>query len=123
MSQFTNSSDKGFVGGASALADGSIVKLSAGKVVPAAAATDVLLGVVLNAALANAPVVDVRLRTASGTSKVKLGGTVAVNDAVTSNASGVAITTVTAGNQILGYALEAGVSGDYIEIMPSTAKV
>lgn len=64
----------------------------------------------------------VRLRTASGTSFIRLSGTVAVADAVTSASGGTGIATTTAGDQILGYALQAGVTGDIIEIMPSTGK-
>jgi hypothetical protein len=64
----------------------------------------------------------VRLRTSAGTSFIRLGGTVAVGDAITSNASALGITTVTAGDQIIGYALSAGVSGDIIEILSSTGK-
>lgn len=121
MSQYNVSGDKGIVAG-SDLAAGTIVKKSGATVVAAAAATDVILGT-LNSGVKSGQVADVRLRSAQGTLKVKLGGTVAINDAVTSNASGLGITTTTADNQILGYALEAGVSGDIIEVMPSTAKV
>lgn len=99
-----------------------IVKLnSSDEVVAATAATDVILGVLDNTP-ADGESASVWLRSANGTFKVKLGGTVAIGDAVTSNGSSVGIATTTAGNQILGYAVQAGVSGDIIEVMPSTAK-
>ncbi|SDP33350.1 hypothetical protein SAMN04487914_10895 [Arthrobacter sp. ok909] len=98
------------------------VKLdSTGKVVAATAATDVILGVLDNTPVSG-ELASIWLRTSNGTFKVKLGGTVAVGDAVTSNGSSAGITTTTAGNQIIGYAVQAGVSGDIIEVMPSTAK-
>lgn len=110
----------------SSQAVGSIVKVDSSnapnQVVLAGAATDKIIGVTLDQASAG-QTLTVRLRTAAGTLSVKLGGTVAAGDAVTSNADGVGIATTTAGDQILGYALEAGVSGDVIEVLPSTAKV
>jgi hypothetical protein len=122
MSQFNVGPEKGLVA-ASAIGDGVIVKTNSSKqAVIAAAATDVLLGVTDGAVSATGDIANVRLRSAQGTLKVKLGGTVAVNDAITSNGSGLGVTTTTAGNQILGYALEAGVSGDFIEVLPATGK-
>lgn len=98
------------------------VKLnSSGQVVAATAATDVIIGV-----LDNTPntgeLASVWVRSSHGTFKIVLGGTVAVGDAVTANASSLGITTTTAGNQIIGYAVQAGVSGDIIEVMPTSAK-
>lgn len=46
-----------------------------------------------------------------GVSKVKLGGTVAAGDRLTSDANGLAIVATT-GKQVVGIALVAGVSGD-----------
>ncbi len=120
MSQFNTSGSKGYTATA-ALTDGVIVKLSAGNVVVATAGTDLSIGVTVGSA-AIGTVANIRLRSAEGTSKVQAGGTIAVGDAVTATAAGKALTTVTAGNQVFGYALEAGVSGDFIEVMPSTAK-
>lgn len=121
MPHYVDSGAKGFLAPA-ALALGTIVKLNAsGQVVVAAAATDLLLGVVQEAAAAGRTA-NVRLRNANGTSNVLLAGTVAVNDAITSNAAGLGITTVTAGNQVIGYAVEAGVAGSIIEFTPATLK-
>lgn len=51
-----------------------------------------------------------------GVRKIKLGGTVAIGDQLTPNASGLAIKAVTAGHYQHGKALRAGVSGDVIEM-------
>lgn len=120
MSQFNAGPEKGYEANVD-IANAVAVKLSSGKAVIATAATDAIVGVTNGAAKAG-QVANVRLRSASGTVKVKLGGTVAVGDALTANASGLLITTTTAGNQIVGVALEAGVSGDIIEASLSTAK-
>lgn len=121
MSHFVDSNSKGFLA-STALAMGTIVKLNAGGAVLAtAAATDVSIGVTVEAATAGRTV-NVKMRNGGGTSPVVLGGTVAVGDALTSNASGAAITTVTTGNQVVGYAIEAGTVGQVIEFWPATLK-
>lgn len=121
MAHYVDGGSKGFPALA-ALTFGQIVKLNAaGQVIVTTAATDVAIGVVSEAVSAGRTA-NVRLRNASGTSNVVLGGTVAVNDALTSNATGQAITTVTAGNQVIGYAVEAGVAGQVIEYTPATLK-
>jgi len=53
-----------------------------------------------------------------GVSKVKLGGTVAKGDRLTSDANGAAIVAVT-GKQVVGIAMTAGVSGDTANIFIS----
>lgn len=122
MAHYVDGSSRGFAAG-TALALGTIVKSTTANVaVAAAAATDVLLGTITETVAIN-KTANVRLRNASGTSNVLLAGTVAIGDAITANASGLGITTVTAGNQIVGFALEAGVAGDVIEIMNATSKV
>jgi hypothetical protein len=99
------------------------VKLSAaGVVVPAAAATDVIIGISMTKCKQN-DTVDVFMRSGGVTTKALAGGTIALNDAVTSNAAGALITTVVAGNQIVGYAQEPAVAGQIFELMTSTAKV
>lgn len=96
------------------------------QVVLASASTDKLFGVLsrLNqsASTAVGAPVNIHVRNASGTFKVVLGGTVAINDALTSNASGQAVTTVTAGDQLIGYAAEAGVTSQIIEFYPTSGK-
>ena len=117
MSQFVEGGNKGYVA-TSALADGLAVKISSGQVVVATAATDKIIGVTVGA-IAAGETGTIRLRSAAGTMKVKLGGTVAVGNRVTSNGSGALINTTTAADEVVGVALEAGVSGDFIEVMPA----
>lgn len=101
----------------------TIVKTDAsGFIVKAAAATDALLGTLMTIGKASGDTVSVGVRNASGTLKVRLGGTVAKDAYITSNASGLGIATTTAGNEILGRAMEAGVSGQVIEYLPMTRK-
>lgn len=121
MSHFVEGNLKTFNVGASDIPQGTAVKLSSGKIVAAAAATDVIVGVVNSKAYANT-VADVYLRSAHGTLCVLAGGTITAGDAVTVNSSGQGITTTTAGNQILGYALEAAVATGFVELLPSVAK-
>lgn len=113
---------KSFRVGASDIPAGTAVKLSSGKIVAAAAATDVIIGVVNGLSKAGT-VAAVQLRSAAGTINILASATIAAGDAVTSTASGTGVTTVTAGNQIIGYALEAGAANGLVELLPSTAKV
>lgn len=100
-----------------------VVKMtSAGKVNLASAGTDVSLGVLYNKPKTG-EAAEVLMRNSAGTGKVIIGGTVTLGAALTANASGKAIATTTAGDQILGYALEAGSADDIIEFMPTTGKV
>jgi hypothetical protein len=83
------------------------------------AATDALVGITqLVGADAAGDRVDLVL---AGAVKVTYGGTVAKGDRLTSDASGRAITTTTAGNKVLGIALKDGVVGDVgsVHISPS----
>jgi hypothetical protein len=121
MSQFNTSGTKGYVATA-AVGEGIIVKLSSGQAVVATAATDKFIGVTMNKAAAG-ETASIRLRSSQGTIKVKAGGTIAVGDKLTTNGSGQAIATVTAGNEILGMALEAGASGDMVEVMQMNDRV
>lgn len=103
---------------------GLIVKASAattGSMVLSAASTDKHLGTLIDHPKAGATG-NVRLRNGHGTMSVQAGGTIAIGDAVTANASGQGITTVTAGDQLIGYAIEAGVTGQIIEVLCTIAK-
>jgi len=93
-----------------------------GNVVAATAATDKIIGILQNAPTAN-QFADVLLRNSAGTSKAKLGGTVAAGDYLTSNGSGALVTTVTAGNEIVGRAIKAGASGDVAEVIVNFDRV
>lgn len=115
MSQYNASGHKGIEAGAD-LTKGTLVKISNGTVVAATAATDKIIGV-LTADVKAGQVADVRLRNAQGTSKVRAGGNVAVGDYLTADADGEAVATTTAGNEVVGMALEAGVDNDIIEVV------
>lgn len=91
----------------------SIVKggTAAGSCVVAAAATDALLGTSDELDHVAGEVVDIAV---GPVPKVRLGGNVTVGAPLTSNGSGAAIATTTAGHRIVGFAEQAGVSGDVI---------
>jgi hypothetical protein len=87
-----------------------------GEVVPAAAATDPILGVAQNVDVLNGQQVDV---IHEDSANVLLGGTVAAGDPITSNASAQGVKAVPAAgsnNRIVGFALTSGVSGDIIPV-------
>lgn len=115
MSQWNEGNSKGFIS-TGALAQGVIVKIASGEVVAGAAATDALVGVTSDAVSAG-NTVSVKLRSGAGTAKVIAGGTIAVGDRVTSDGSGHAVATTTAGDEVVGIALEAGVDNDVVEVM------
>lgn len=121
MSHFVEGNYKTFNVGASNIPQGSAVKLTAGLLVAATAGTDLTIGVVNSIAYANGQI-DVHLRSSAGTICALAGGTIAVGDAVTATTAGAVITTTTAGNQILGYALEAATTGKFVELVPTVAK-
>lgn len=78
--------------------------------------TAALLGVFDKLGGASGDMVDVHL---AGLVEVKLGGTVAAGDPVTSNASGHGIEAAAAAGttvRIIGFAAEPGVSGDIIDV-------
>lgn len=118
---YVEGSFKTFTTGASNIPAGSAVKLASGLLVAATAGTDKIIGVVENAATATFPAA-VHLRSAAGTCSGLAVGTVAVGDALTATTAGALIVTTTAGDQIVGYALEAATAGKYFEFMPSTGK-
>ena len=111
-----------FTAGA-AIAKGEFVKFSSGKVVKAAAATDVCIGVALDSASASGELVPVQLLTSGDTVIVKAGGAVSQGGSV----SCLGTTVATAGTLQYGYALEAATaSGDLIECMvglPAVTKI
>ena len=77
----------------------------------AAAATDKIIGSSESHDVASGDTFDVFM---GEIGKVICGGNVARGDALTSDASGGAIATTTAGNRIGGFALKSGVAGDVI---------
>ena len=52
-----------------------------------------------------------------GVSKVLLGGAVTAGARVHSNATGLAVAATTAGNAVIGIALEGGASGDVVPVL------
>lgn len=118
MSQSILLPEKSFTTGAASLATKQYYLMKQhtdGTLIIAAAATDAIVGVLQNKpAIGSAAIVRF-----SGTSKVIAGGAIAVGAWVTSDASGKAIGTVTAGNVVIGQYLgaAAAASGDIVEIM------
>ena len=91
---------------------GEFVKFSGGKVVKASAATDVCVGVALDAAAADGDNIPVQLLTSGDTALVKAGGEVSQGGTVTC----LGTTVATAGTLQYGIALEAATaSGQLIE--------
>ena len=111
-----------FTAGA-AIAKGEFVKFSSGKVVKAAAATDVCIGVALDSAAADGDIIPVQLLSSGDTALVKAGGAVAQGGTV----SCLGTTVSTAGALQYGIALEAAIaSGDIINCivgLPAVIKI
>ena len=122
MKAITPNGKATFTAGA-AIAKGEFVKFSSGKVVKAAAATDVCIGVALDSAAADGDLIPVQLLTSGDTVLVKSGGEVAQGDSV----SCLGTTVATAGTLQYGYALEAATaSGQLIECIvgiPAVTKI
>lgn len=104
-----------------ALAANSIAKVGANDygVLPAAAATDKLLGITTEIPATSGERVDVALL---GVADLKLGGTVTRGDLITSDASSNGVTSAPAAgvnHRIVGVAQVSGVSGDLIPVLLS----
>lgn len=87
------------------------VKISGANVILAATAGEQCIGVCLVGGLSGAAVTVVR----SGSVMVTAGATITAGDAVATTAAGLLKVAAT-GNIIMGYAREAGVNGQVIEI-------
>ncbi len=85
----------------------------------AAAATDLLVGTLNNKPKAGEGA-NITLRSGGVTGKVIAGGTISKGDEITADSAGKAVATTTAGDQVLGIALEDAVTTDAFEYMPST---
>ena len=122
MKAITPNGKATFTAGA-AIAKGEFVKFSSGKVVKAAAATDMCIGVTLDSAAASGDLIPVQLLTSGDTVLVKSGGEVAQGGSV----SCLGTTVSSAGTLQYGYALEAATaSGQLIECMvglPAVTKI
>lgn len=96
------------------IARGDFVKLSSGKVVACSAVNDVAIGVALDGA-SNGDIVPVAiLGVYGGTVRIKAGGSISAGDEITPQ--GKAQTSAGTTELICGRALEAGSSGDLVEI-------
>ena len=85
------------------------------QVVLANAQTVPIIGTLENAPVSG-DVADVLLSSANGTRKVYCGGTIAIGDYITADSSGKAITTTSAGDMVIGRALQVGAASKIIEI-------
>ena len=118
MSQFVNGHTKTLVAGEDLSAKINYIgQLDAsGNLEVAEGATDLLVGVIVSNDGGSGASAVYQF---TGTAKVKLGGTVAIGDWVTTDANGKGVATTTDGNITIGRALEAGVDGDIIEVQLS----
>lgn len=95
---------------------------SSGNVIPSTAATDKHVCVIEQ----NVPSGDIGamrlLNGGPGTYHVIAGGTIAIGDFLTSNASSLAVATTTSGDQVIGQAIKSAVSGDLVEFLPLRIK-
>ncbi len=105
------------------LTESLLVRATTGKKAATAnGSTAAIIGVALyDAAAGQTATIQV-----SGVARVKLGGTVNAGDPITSNASGLGVTAAPAAGvnaYILGIALEAGVSGDLIDVLIAPGRI
>lgn len=105
------------------LTENLLVKATTGKkAAKAADSTAAIIGVALyDVTAGQTGTVQV-----AGVARVKLGGTVAADDPITSNASGQGVTAAPAAGvnaYIVGIALEAGVSGDLIDVLIAPGRI
>jgi hypothetical protein len=92
----------------------TVVKFgAAGGVVPATAAADAAIGITDQLDAAPGDMVDVIM---SGSAEAALAGTVSAGAPVRGGAGGAVAAAAGAGNVAIGYALQAGVSGDIIDV-------
>ena len=92
----------------------TVVKFgSTGSVVPATAATDAAIGITDQLDAAVGDMVDVIM---SGSAEAVLAGTVTAGAPVRGGAGGAVAGAAGAGNVAVGFALQAGVAGDIIDV-------
>lgn len=120
MATRNTDNDQSFLAGADLSGtDYRFVKMhatTANAVDAATAATDSIIGV-----RQNSPASGVECHVViGGKAKLTLGGTVTVGAWLTATTAGAAIATVTLNNVVGAQALEAGVSGDVIEVLVRT---
>lgn len=120
---FVTSRERAFQAGADETASQYlIVKLnSSGQYILSSAATDKHIGIAMEAP-GSLDYGGVALFNAEGTLNVYAGGTIAIGDFLTANSSGQAVTTTTGGDQVIGQAIKAAVTGDLVEFIPFRIK-
>lgn len=103
---------------------GFVVKNNgSGKLVLSSAATDKHLGVLEDGGRVSGDACSVVLVNGQGSYKGIAGGTIAIDDFLTSNASGQLITTVNSGDRVVGRAMSAAVSGQQVEYLRQDFKL
>lgn len=95
---------------------------TAGQIVPAAASTDKLVGVIMNCPTSG-DTADVLLINNMGTGKVQAGGNISIGDYLTADSSGHAVATTTSNDLIIGMAISAGASTDTVEYISFRGKI
>lgn len=90
-------------------------------VVAATAGTDLVLGAIQNASLANGD--GVRIPAAGEQGKVKVGGTVHMGDYLVADTDSMAIASTTADQYSFGRALGDGVDGDVISYEATSSRI
>lgn len=94
-----------------------LVKLDANsQVVLASAASDKIIGILQNTPKAN-ETASVLARSASGIGKAYAGGSIAIGDYLTADSNGAVVTTTSAGNEVVGIAVEVGASGQVVSFL------
>lgn len=96
------------------IAKGQPVKLDTDKehVVACSAATDKIVGLAQGAATSGQSV-EIAV---DGGGKGKAGGNIALGDLLTSDGSGLLIATTTAGDRVIGVAMDAAVANDIFDV-------
>lgn len=84
-----------------------------GNAILGAAATDDLLGIIIEGGRASGDAVAIQ---DTGTCHAKLGGTVNEGDDLTTDSAGKLVATTTTGNRVIAKALSAGVANDEIPV-------
>lgn len=84
-----------------------------GKADLASAVTQDLLGIIMDGGAASGDPVAV---CTAGVAKAISGGTINEGDRLTTDSAGKVIATTTAADELIGWALQAAASGDYVEI-------
>ncbi len=94
---------------------------SDGKAALASAATDAVIGTIVDGGNASGEAVSIAGPECGGF--VKSGGTIGEGDLLTTDSSGLAVATTTDGNAVFGIALEAADANDVIRWAPAPGRI